>query len=26
MICGDKSCFANTNDIAEVNELLTNSF
>ena len=26
MICGDKSCFANTNDITEVNKLLTNSF
>ena len=26
MICGDKSCFANTSDINEVNELLTNSF
>ena len=26
MICGDKSCFANTSDINEVNNLLTNSF
>jgi hypothetical protein len=26
MICGDKSCFANTDDINEVNTLLTNSF
>ena len=26
MICGDKSCFANTSDVNEVNELLANSF
>jgi len=26
MICGDKSCFANTSDVNEINELLTNSF
>ena len=26
MICGDKSCFSQTNDIAQVNELITNSF
>jgi len=26
MICGDKSCFANTSDINEVNKLLQNSF
>ena len=26
MICGDKSCFANTSDVNEINKLLTNSF
>ena len=26
MICGDKSCFANTSDVNEINELLANSF
>lgn len=26
MICGDKSCFSQTNDIRQVNELITNSF
>ena len=26
MICGDKSCFANTSEINEVNSLLSNSF
>jgi len=26
MICGDKSCFSNTKDINELNELISNSF
>ena len=26
MICGDKSCFANTNDVNKINELIENSF
>jgi len=26
MICGDKSCFANTSDIKEINKLVLNSF
>ena len=26
MICGDKSCFANTDDIKELNQLIKNSF
>jgi len=26
MICGDKSCFANTKDISEINRLIKNSF
>ena len=26
MVCGDKSCFANTSDINEINKLISNSF
>jgi uncharacterized protein YyaL (SSP411 family) len=26
MVCGDKSCFANTDDINDLNKLITNSF
>ncbi len=26
MVCGEKSCFANTNDVRELNELISNSF
>ncbi len=26
MVCGDKSCFANTDDVTELNELISNSF